>query len=233
MGNPPLPSIAPLEELFYRVSHDLSAPVRDIALLAEWIEADSAAVLSPECAESLRLMRNRIRRLQSAMADLLAYSRAPTCVQEFLHVHASDILHYVTKELAAPAFVVNHPAQLPVMHTSRTALREVFRHLLRNAVMHHDRDTGSIDIKWREHNGVVEWRVSDDGPGVAAADRDRIFEMFIALKGPHEGGGNGIGLALVKRLVELNGGFIRAEPVEPRGTCFQFTWPCVTLEAAI
>ena len=220
----------PSDELFHRASHDLTAPLRDIALLAEWIEQDAAPSLSLECLESLQLMRARITRLRSALADLLVYCRAPQTVREISRVDSGNLVRQLLVQLAVPeSFALVLSSALPVIETSQTALREVFRQLLRNVVQHHDRGGGTIEIQWRQQDNSIEWCVSDDGPGISEAGRAVILKMFIALKGVDDNLGSGVGLAVANRFVELNGGQISIEPNEPRGTRFRFSWPLSAL----
>jgi signal transduction histidine kinase len=94
-------------------------------------------------------------------------------------------------------------------------------------IYHHDRSEGHITISARPLGAFYEFSVTDDGPGIEAKFHDKIFEVFQTLKAKDDGRGTGMGLTLVKRLVESAGGSIEVEsqPTQSRGTTFRFTWP--------
>ena len=101
----------------------------------------------------------------------------------------------------------------------------MLENLIDNGLKHHDRTAGRITVAMRAIDGGVEFRVSDDGPGIPVRFRDRVFEIFKTLASRDEVEGSGIGLAIVKKMVELHGGQIRIEGApDQRGTTFAFGW---------
>ena len=101
----------------------------------------------------------------------------------------------------------------------------MLENLISNALKHHDRDTGHVTVSMRRVDGEAEFRVADDGPGIAPKFHDRIFVIFQTLARRDEVETSGIGLAIVKKRVTDNGGRIRVESAPPaRGTTFVFTW---------
>jgi len=113
---------------------------------------------------------------------------------------------------------------MPVLETHRAALEQVFRNLIGNAVKHHDRTSGKILVSASEQGRFCKFQVCDDGPGISPPFHDQVFKMFRRLEGHAEVEGTGIGLALVKRIVEHHGGEVRLDS-KGRGTTFSFTWP--------
>jgi signal transduction histidine kinase len=124
-----------------------------------------------------------------------------------------------------PGFVVTCDGNPSVLRTHRTSIRVVLENLIGNALKHHDRAKGHISVSARLESGVAEFRVSDDGPGIPPQFHDRIFVIFQTLEGRDEVESSGIGLAIVKKMVEGHGGQVRVESAPPaRGATFAFTW---------
>jgi len=219
-------SNADLDEFAYTASHDLKAPVRAIAHLAQWIGEDIGATASAETLDNLRLLRGRATRLQVLLDELLAYARVGRVGSPVEDVDIGEVVREVADLLAPPpGFVVACEAEMPVLRTHRTPLRAVLQNLIGNALKHHDRAAGRVTVAMRMTGGVAEFHVSDDGPGIAPRFHGRIFVMFQTLASRDTVESSGIGLAIVKKLVLRHGGEIRVESGPPaRGTTFIFTW---------
>ena len=124
-----------------------------------------------------------------------------------------------------PGFVVTYDGNLSVLRTHRTPIQVVLENLIGNALKHHDRNEGRITVSARLDDGMAEFRVSDDGPGIPPQFHDRIFVIFQTLAGRDEVESSGIGLAIVKKMVEGHGGRVWVESAPPaRGATFAFTW---------
>jgi light-regulated signal transduction histidine kinase (bacteriophytochrome) len=219
---------AELEEFAYAASHDMKAPLRAIEHLAQWIGEDIESTAAPETVENLRLLKGRVRRLQFLLNGLLAYSRVGRQVDaaSIKPVDISALVGDTVGQLALPAgFKVVWEANLPVIRTDRVQIQVVLTNLIGNAVKHHDRTEGRIEVSAHMADGMAEFRVSDDGPGIPRRFHDRIFVVFQTLASRDEVEGSGIGLAIVKKMVLSNGGTIRVESAPPvRGSTFVFTW---------
>jgi signal transduction histidine kinase len=129
--------------------------------------------------------------------------------------------------LAPPAgFTIHLAEKLPTFFTERVPLETVFRNLLGNALKHHDRpQTGQVSVSATEQATVVEFTITDDGPGIDPEFHERIFQMFQTLKPRDQIEGSGMGLAIVKKLVENYGGTVQVESSVGQGATFRFTWP--------
>lgn len=216
-----------LEEFACAASHDLKAPLRAIGHLAQWISEDIIATASTETIENLTLMQGRVGRLQLLLDGLLAYSRvgrhAYAAAEE---VNIAELVHDIVALLApSPGFVIACENDMPTIRTHRIPIQVVLTNLISNGLKHHDRAEGRINVAARLANGVAEFRVSDDGPGISPRFHDRIFIIFQTLASRDDLEASGIGLAITKKKVLAHGGRIWVESAPPtRGTTFVFTW---------
>ncbi|MCX6046611.1 MAG: ATP-binding protein, partial [Chloroflexi bacterium] len=216
-----------LDQFAYVASHDLKAPLRAINYLAEWIRTDAAEILPPASQTHLVTLQGRIKRMEALLNDLLAYSRAGRQRHELEQVDTADLIKNVVDLLSPPpGFTITVESNLPTMPLERVPLETVFRNLIGNAIKHHnDPDTGSVCIAAQEQAQLIEFSVSDNGPGIDPAFHERIFQIFQTLKARDEVEGSGMGLAVVKKTVEHRGGTIRVESSAGQGATFRFTWP--------
>ena len=219
-------SNADLEEFAYVASHDLKAPLRAISHLVEWIGEDIEATASAETIDNLRLLRGRAARLQMLLDGLLAYSRVNPTQSVAEDVDIAEMVGDIAAMLAPPTgFVIACEGEISVLRTHAMPIRVVLENLIDNALKHHDRAEGRITVAMRQAGGMAEFRVSDDGPGIAPRFHDRIFVIFQTLASRDDVESSGIGLAMVKKKVLAHGGQIRVESSPPaRGTAFVFTW---------
>jgi light-regulated signal transduction histidine kinase (bacteriophytochrome) len=215
-----------LEQFAYVASHDLKAPLRGIAHLTTWIEEDLTDGIESDLRQKMVLLRGRVRRLETLLDDLLEYSRVGRVAETIKVVDTRVLVTDITTLLAPPeGFTVTVADTLPTFDTAEKLLRQVFMNLLSNAIKHHDRPDGHIEIAVRDHDEYYEFLVADDGPGIPPMFHTRIFQMFQTLKSRDEVEGSGMGLALVKKVVEGQGGAIRVESDASHcGTTMRFTW---------
>jgi signal transduction histidine kinase len=216
-----------LDSFAYAASHDLRAPLRGIANLAQWIEEDLLASndLKAETREMLELMRGRMHRMEHLIEGLLQYSRAGRVHQQPERVNVAVLVREVVDLLSPPAGIsVAVAGDMPVMHTERLLLQQVFMNLIGNAIKHCNRDDAAITVAWRRVGPYYEFAVSDNGPGIAPEFHDRIWGIFQTLEARDRVEGAGIGLALVKKIVEGQTGRVWVESIPGEGATFKFLW---------
>lgn len=220
-------SNAELDRFAYVASHDLRAPLRGIRNLALWIEEDVAGAASDDTRDYLRLLKNRVDRLDNLLESLLTYSRVGRDMGADETVDTGRLVGEIADYLAPPAgFTIECRGDMPILRTPRAPLELVLRNLISNALKHHDRQQGRVEVSARDGENAVRMRVEDDGPGIPPEFHGRIFDMFQTLKPRDQVEGSGMGLAIVKKTVESLGGEIRVESplAGGRGTAFEFTW---------
>lgn len=215
-----------LNQFAYIASHDLKAPLRAIANLAGWIQEDAFALLPDSSKEHLAKLQNRIKRMEALLNDLLTYSRAGRVEGDVKWVDSGALIRGIIEFLAPPpGFTITLDSTMPKFMTVSVPLETVLRNLIGNAIKHHNRPDGHIHIGAQEKAGLIEFMVRDDGPGIAPQYHDRIFELFQTLRPRDQVEGSGMGLAVVKKIVESRNGTLRLESEEGKGATFWFTWP--------
>lgn len=218
--------IAELDQFAYVASHDLKTPLRAIDNLATWITEDAADSLPEASKEHLEKMRDRVARMEALLNDLLAYSRAGRNQEETEEVDTFELINNIMAMLSIPQdFTINIQNDMPKVVTRRPLLEMVLRNLIDNAIKHHDRPDGQIDVSMHVVGNAAEFIVSDDGPGIDEMFHERIFQIFQSLQPKDKSSGSGMGLAIVKKIVETRGGRIEIESAKGEGTTFRFTWP--------
>lgn len=214
-----------LDGFAYVASHDLRAPLRGIRNLVEWIRDDILGSASADTVENLRLLQGRVDRLDMLLDSLLQYSRVGRGGDP-QEVDTAGLMAGMIDYLApAPGFTIVCEGPMPVFRCRRAPLEQSLRNLIGNAIKHHDHASGRVEVSAVDLGDVVEFRIADDGPGIPERFHERVFQMFQTLKPRDQVEGSGMGLAIVKKAVETNGGAIRIESSPPRrGTVFIFTW---------
>lgn len=214
-----------LDDFAYVTSHDLKSPLRDVRNLVSWIVEDVGASLPPASAQHLGLVNDRVRRMEQLLDDLLEYSRVGRMVDDTRPFTLREAFESVLAlQGPRPGFEVVLEGQDVALCTPRAPFEKVLRNLVGNAIKHHDRAHGRVVVSAAPAGDLVEVRVADDGPGIKAGFHERVFRMFQTLRPRDEVEGSGVGLAIVKKSVEVFGGTARVES-DGRGTTVVFTWP--------
>lgn len=216
-----------LDQFAYIASHDLRAPLRAIHHLAGWIAEDSGDALGAESREHLAKLQARVKRMDRLLEDLLLFSRVGRERHAPEPVNLAELVRGAVDLLALPPglrVVIEEP--MPTFTAERVPLETIIRNLVENAGKHHHApQQGRVRINALDRGDVVEVVVSDDGPGIAPQFHDRIFGVFQTLKPRDQVEGSGMGLAIVRKAVEVRGGSVRLTSEDGAGATFSFTWP--------
>ncbi|MEQ8397598.1 ATP-binding protein [Thalassobaculum sp.] len=216
-----------LERFAYVASHDLRAPLRGIRSVIGWLEEDLGEDLDADSREKMMLIRSRTDRLDRMLTDLLNYSRighGDSTAEEF---DAGRIIRDSFDELNVDSrFTLELPADVPTLFGRQLGFQQVVANLIGNAIKHHDRPNGTLTIAVETQDDRHVFAVSDDGPGIPEKYHKRIFRMFETLTARDTKDTTGMGLSIIKKIVEGEGGMVWIESSGPqRGTTFRFTWP--------
>ena len=223
-----------LNEFAYVASHDLKAPLRGITHLSEWLEEDIGPGMPPPALEKLHLLRGRARRLEGLIEGILSYSRAGRAGTGRTLVDVRGLLREVVDLLGRPAIerVAIADAPWPALSTERAALEQVFMNLISNALKHGTSDQLHVEVAAEREAEFWRFSVSDNGPGIAPEYHERIWGIFQMLQARDKVEGAGIGLAIVKKIVERKGGRAWVVSAPGSGAKFCFTWPQHDAESA-
>jgi len=225
-----------LDRFAYVTSHDLKAPLRGIASLAQWIQDDVGEQLGDDSKEHLRLLQNRVHRMAALIDGILEYSRAGRMANPPETVDTRALVGEVVELLVPPANItLQIPVQMPTLKAERVPLQQVFMNLLGNAVKYAGaaRPDVVIDVAWRDLGDAVEFSVADNGPGIAPQYHERIWDIFQTLAARDKVEGTGIGLSVVKKIVESRGGTVSVESAADQGATFRFVWPKAYRQVAV
>jgi len=222
-----------LDQFAYVASHDLKAPLRGISNLAQWLQDDLNAQLTGDSRNHMRLLQGRVHRMEALIDGILAYSRAGRTLTPPEAVDIGALLRDAIELLAPPADVtIRMPDQFPTIEAERVPLQQVFMNLIDNAIKYSRaaRADAVIGITWRDVGAGFEFTISDNGPGIAPEYHERIWGIFQTLAARDKVEGTGIGLAVVKKIVESRGGKVSVESAQGKGAKFRFVWPRVSPE---
>ena len=215
-----------LDEFARVVSHDLKAPLHAIGSLATCIEEDCAPLLTRESRDLFARLVQCTRQMGDLIDGILRYSRAGRAGAHAEPVDVRALVRELIDALRSPASItVRTEGTLPTVLYDRTQLRQIFQNLLANAIEHLGHRAGDIVVSGREQPGAWEFRVRDDGVGIDPRHFDRIFQPFQSLSSDARRPSAGIGLAIVKKIVETNGGSVGVASQPGRGTTFRFSVP--------
>lgn len=215
-----------LRNFAYVVSHDLKAPLRGIGSLADWLASDYADKLDAQGHEYLALMKNRASRMDALIDGILEYSRVGRVKETQVAVDLNALVADTVQMLAPPPEVsVIVEGTLPTVLGERTRLQQLFQNLVSNAIKHRDKPEGRIVIASADAGDFWQLSVADNGPGIDPRHHERVFQLFQVLTPRDQKESTGVGLALVKKIVELYGGRVWIDSRSGEGSTFFFTLP--------
>ncbi len=213
-----------LKDFAYIVSHDLKAPLRGITSLASWIKEDYKDRLDKEGCDQLDLLANRVNRMQALINGILHYSRVGRVREEMEKVDLNKTVNEIIDSLSPPPhIVVSIDDPLPVVMCEPTRIRQLFQNLISNAVKYMDKEQGFVRIGCMDKGNHWQFSISDNGPGIEDKYFKKIFQIFQTLHPRDQVESTGIGLAVVKKIVEMNRGRIWLESETGKGSTFFFT----------
>jgi light-regulated signal transduction histidine kinase (bacteriophytochrome) len=206
------------------VSHDLKAPLRGISNLVSWIEEDHPEQISPEVSQNLQLIKGRVFRLENMINGLLEYARIGKIKKEEEQIDVNVLIEEI-REMIVPPNVKFMVADLPLVYAQRHQLEHIFSNLISNAIKHNKSAVPMVAINGVETDRDYEFSVSDNGQGIEKEYFGKIFIIFQTLRERDAFESTGVGLAIVKKIIDDNKGTIRVESVLGKGTTFIFTLP--------
>ena len=221
-------TISELDKFAYVVSHDLKAPLRAIGNLTGWIEEDMGDRLPADVLEHFNTIKGRVVRMEGLINGILDYTKASKNSGELQPFEVNELVRDSIDLIGPPAnAVINVRDNLPSMKAERVKLQQVFLNLIHNSIKYNDKEDIQVEIGCEDQGTDWKFFVKDNGPGIEPRYHDKIFVIFQTLNARDEVESRGVGLAIVKKIVEEEGGKIWVESEKGKGATFFFNWPKV------
>lgn len=215
-----------LQDFAHIVAHDLKAPLRAIATLADWISIGYNDKFDGPGQEQVKLLIARAERMNRLIDGILEYSRVRHTREKAEEADLNTLLAEVIRGIGTPENIeIEIANELPSLICEKTRITQVFQNLLSNAIKYMDKPQGKIRIGCVEEDGFWRFSVTDNGPGIEEKYFEKIFKIFQTLEPRDEVEGTGIGLTVAKKIVELYNGKIWVESRPSEGSTFFFTLP--------
>jgi PAS domain S-box-containing protein len=215
-----------LNSFAYIVSHDLKAPLRGVKVLAEWLRTDYADKLGEEGKNQMELLVSRVDRMHNLIDGILQYSRIGRTEEDVSEIDTEKVVADVIDMISPPKNIrIVVEGTLPVIKSEKTRIIQVFQNLISNAVKYMDKEDGIIKVRCAEEDKSWKFSIEDNGPGIAKEYYEKIFQMFQTLSPRDKYESTGVGLTVVKKIIELYGGRVWVESQVGKGSTFIFTIP--------
>ncbi|MFY9237115.1 MAG: ATP-binding protein [Flavobacteriaceae bacterium] len=211
-----------LQEYAHIVSHDLKSPLRSISALVSWLEEDFGDKLGPAGLSQLNLMQDKIASMDQLITGILRYSSIGSEKARFEICPTLKLVQQLKATIYWPEQIaLRFNGIMPSINADKTQLQQLFQNLLSNAIAHMDKPKGQIEIGYNDLGDLHEFSVKDNGIGIPKAYQEKIFEIFETLESGKRS--SGIGLSIVKKIVQLHGGTIWVKSEYGAGATFYFT----------
>jgi PAS domain S-box-containing protein len=215
-----------LDKFAYVVSHDLKAPLRAISNLSTWIEEDMGPTFTEDSRTNFNMIKGRVMRMESLIQGILDYSRADRVKAPVSNVNVSELINEVVEMVVEDKMVeIICPPNLPTLNAEKMKLQQVFSNIISNAIKHNDKESTIINISVTENANNYQFVIEDNGPGIDERYHDKIFVIFQTLQARDTFESTGVGLAIVKKIIDEVGGKIWIESEIGKFTKFVFNWP--------
>ena len=221
-----------LDKFAYVVSHDLKAPLRAISNLSVWIEEDIGDKFTEDTREHFKMLKGRVMRMESLIQGILDYSRADRVKSPNSRVEVKEIIEDARQNYVQDEHVqIEIQGTMPVLYTEKMKFQQVVNNLISNAIKHNDKEVAKLTISCEDSGDDFTFRFEDNGPGIESQFHEKIFVIFQTLKARDTFESTGVGLAIVKKIVDEAGGKIWVESEPGKYSRFVFRWPKQSSEA--
>ncbi|EAS20801.1 histidine kinase/response regulator [Flavobacteria bacterium BBFL7] len=213
-----------LSDYAHMVSHDLKSPLRSIDALATWLNEDYSSSLGNTGVEHLDLIRSNVHKMDLLINGILEYSTIGKTKVSLYDVDLQKIVADILSIIHVPDHIeVSILNPLPTIQGDKYRVQQLFQNLIDNAIKYNDKEKGEITIDVKDLSDKWEFSIKDNGSGIDQVYFEKIFNVFQKLE--NDVNSSGIGLSIVKKVVELYQGKIWVESELDRGTTFYFTLP--------
>ena len=219
-------SIKELDKFAYVVSHDLKAPLRAIGNLTGWIEEDMGDNIPEPIKPHFTVIKGRVTRMEGLIDGILEYTKLTKKDGELSMIDTNVLIKESYDIVGASKNVTLHlNDNFPTIKTEKIKLEQIFMNLFNNAIKYNDKEDKQIWVGCKDLGDSYEFYVKDNGPGIEERYHDKIFVIFQTLNARDQVEARGIGLAIVKNIIDEAGGNIWIMSEKGIGAAFHFTWP--------
>jgi len=210
-----------LSDYAHMVSHDLKSPLRSIDTLTAWLKEDYKDAFDANGEKTLSLIRTNVEKMDTLINGILEYSTIGKNQIDVYDVNLNNLINNIMSILQVPENISIIKTDLPIIRGDKYRLQQLFQNLIGNAIAYNDKAQGKIEIGFTDKNDFWEFYVKDNGKGIEDVYFEKIFKTFEKLE--NNGESTGIGLSIVKKIVNLYGGTIWLTSKPNEGTTFYFT----------
>ncbi len=211
-----------LNDYAHVVSHDLKSPLRSMNALITWLKEDYESVLDQEAQKSFDMLLKKVDKMDHLINGILKYASVDRVEHKVQDIDLNDIVRDIIDIIHVPGHIqISIETELPIICCNKFRLQQLFQNLLNNALKYNDKEKGWIKIGCEEKEKFWQFYIADNGPGISKKYHEKIFKIFQTLDNKKES--TGVGLSIVKKIVDLCGGKIWIESQEGLGTTFFFT----------
>nr|WP_315254846.1 PAS domain S-box protein [uncultured Flavobacterium sp.] len=208
-----------LEDYASIVSHDLKSPLRSIHSLISWIKEDNDKEFNTQTLQYLSMIENKVEKMDHLIEGILTYAKIDKADNTLESVNTQEIVQNIINIIYIPSHItVSIKNQLPIIKADRFRIQQLFQNLISNAVNYVDKPVGIVTIDCQETAKNYLFSVTDNGPGIAKENQEKIFKIFQSLETTDKS--TGLGLSIVKKIVETYQGKIWIESKMSIGTTF-------------
>lgn len=216
-----------LQQFAYVCSHDLKAPLRGIANLSNWIQEDLEGNDNEDVKNNLKIMIKKVHRMESLINGILAYSKAGSGSEEHERVNLNKLIKTIFEDLKEERVLLSIERELPTLKLPILKTHQVFQNLISNAIKYGGKTIKTVKVNYKENFMYHIISVSDNGKGIPPEFYDKIFMIFQSIEEKQTASNTGVGLSIVKKIVEQLNGKITIESIENKGSTFNIFIPKV------
>jgi PAS domain S-box-containing protein len=217
-----------LDQFAYVVSHDLKSPLRGISNLTEWIKEEMEPHLTAETIKNFDLLKSRVFRLEQFINGLLQYSRAGRKVITTKMVNTIQLVDSVLEFAQVPNHVkIEKNIENLNFKTDVISLEQVLNNLISNAIKYNISEHPYVFIGCQKQRNSLLFTIKDNGMGIEPQYHNKIFQIFQTLESRDNYESTGIGLAIVKKILDEKNGTIQVKSTLGEGSTFEFNWPLI------
>ncbi len=211
-----------LRDFAHIVSHDLKSPLRSMDTLINWLKEHCESGDTDNFNNAYEMLIDKLTKMDSLIDGVLRYSSIDSVEQINEEVDLKMLLEDTVNMIHIPDHIeMQLSNDFPVINGDFFRIQQLFQNLISNAIKSIDKPQGKVSVQYQSHDHFWEFSVSDNGKGIPEAYKEKIFEMFQSLDDQEDS--TGVGLSIVKKIIEYYNGDVWFESEVGKGTTFYFT----------